>query len=418
MDGTLKLGLENLQLFPTPTAAVDLSWKGVDLHYRSDSMTLDLKGMSGGFHDNAVTRATLDEKSWQTLLARITVDRAALHYSTGKLAADAATISWHPATHTFRTAGFHILPRLSRDETFKKARWQGDYVTVNGRALTLSGIQLTGEGRSTSVGIDKMILDGVSVEASRDKHLPFHHGIEKPMPTKLLDKIPFDIRVDTVSLVNDNVTYNELSVATNRWSTVNIGDINGAVFHLKSRDNTSDTLKLDAGARLFDGHIRRFWYQESYGDSLSAFTARTTLSGVDLKKISEVSIPAASVSITDGYVDTAWSAWQGNRYASYGTMNFNFNKLRIKVLNKKDSLRRGFVPEMETWAARLLLPGANKRTSEIFFERDREKFVFNYWVKTQTSGILSALIRERDRAYRKRYEQLAQRYSLPARTPP
>jgi hypothetical protein len=94
-------------------------------------------------------------------------------------------------------------------------------------------------------------------------------------------------------------------------------------------------------------------------------------------------------------------------------MNFYFSKLRIKVLNKKDSIRRGFVPALETWAARILLPGANRRTSEIFFERDREKFVFNYWVKTQTSGIISTLIREKDKSYRKRYEELALRYSLP-----
>jgi hypothetical protein len=291
-------------------------------------------------------------------------------------------------------------------------------VTVKGRALTLSGIQLAGDGRHPSLGIDKMILDGVSVEASRDKHLPFHHGIEKPMPTKLLDKIPFDIRVDTALLLHDNVTYNEMSITTNRWSSIDIGDINGTIRDLKSRDNTRDSLRIDASARLFDGHIRRFWYEESYGDSLSGFKAKTALAAVDLKKISEVTIPAAAVSITGGYVDTAWSAWQGNCYASYGKMNFNFNKLRIKVLNKKDSLRRGFVPEVETWAARLLLPAANKRTSDVFFERDREKFVFNYWVKTQTSGILSALIREKDWSYRKRYDELARRYSLPARTSP
>ena len=418
LGGTFRLGLQRLQLFPRATAAVDLSWKDVDLHYHSDSATVDLRDVSGGFHDNSFTQASLDQKGWQPWLAGIAVDRAAFHYSTGKLTADAADCSWAPTTRTVKIVGFHVLPRLTLGETFKKARWQQDYVTVKGRTLTLSGVRLAGDGRDASVGIDKMILDGVSIEASRDKHLPFHHGIEKPMPTKLLDKIPFDIRVDTALLIQDKVTYNEMSIATNRWSSIDIGDINGTIRDLKSRDNTRDTLKIDASARLFDGHIRRFWYEESYGDSLSAFMGKTAFAAVDLKKISEVTIPAAAVSITDGYVDTAWSAWQGNRYACYGTMNFYFKKLRIKVLNKKDSLRRGFVPEVETWAARLLLPAANKRTSDVFFERDREKFVFNYWVKTQTSGILSALIREKDWAYRKRYDELARRYSLPARTSP
>lgn len=413
VGGTVKLGVEKLRLFPSLAAAVELSWKGVDVHYQTDSMRFDLRGMSGSFHDGGFTRATLDEKSLQSWLARIVVNRGALHYSTGKLMADAASGSWDPATRSLKIVGFQVLPRLSREETFKRARWQQDYVTVKGQALTFAGVRLSGGDRVGSLGIDKLILDGVSVEASRDKHLPFHHGIEKPMPTKLIDKIPYDIRVDSVLLVNDEVSYNELSVATNRWSLVNIRGINGSIGDLRSRDNRHDTLRLDAHAQLFDGHIRRFVYREAYGDSLSSFLAGSAFASVDLKKISEVSIPAAAVSITDGYVDTAWSVWQGNCYAAYGTTNFNFKKLRIKVLNKKDSLRRGVVPELETWAARILLPGSNKRTSDIFFERDREKFVFNYWVKSQTSGILSALIREKQWAYRKRYEQIAERYSLP-----
>jgi hypothetical protein len=314
-----------------------------------------------------------------------------------------------------KIGAFHLLPRLTREETFKKAHWQQDYVTVDGRALIGSGIHFATGERLTQVGIDKLVLDGAMVEASRDKHLAFRHGIEKPMPTKLLDKIPFAVRVDTALLINDKVTYNELSATGSRWSTVNITDINGSIRDLRSRDNNRDTLKLDARARLFDGQIRRFMYRESYGDSLSSFIAKTSYASIDLKKFSEVSIPAAAVSITDGYVDTAWATWQGNRYASYGTMDFYFRKLRLKVLNKKDSLRRGVGPELETWAARILLPASNKRTSEIFFERDREKFVFNFWVKTQTSGILSALIREKQWAYRKRYDQVAQRYSLPTR---
>lgn len=415
VSGTLKLSLKDLKFFPTFKAAADLVWKSAELNLHSDSAALDLRNMSGSFRDNAFTRATLDEKGVETWLDRIAIGHAALHYATGRFSADAATCSWDPAAHLARIAGFHILPRLSRDETFNKARWQQDYVTVKGQALTLSGIKLAGGERLNALGIDKLVLDRISIEASRDKHLPFHHGIEKPMPTKLLDKVPFDISIDTALLVNDDVTYNELSAISNRWSTVNLGDINGSVCNLETRDNSGDTLKIDAHARFFDGHIRQFVYQESYGDSLSSFTAKTTLAAVDLKKFSEVSIPAAAVSITNGYVDTAWSTWQGNRYASYGNMDFYFNKLRIKVLNKKDSLRRGVVPQLETWAARVLLPGSNKKSSEIFFERDREKFVFNYWVKTQTSGILSALIREKQWAYRKRYDQVARRYSLPPR---
>jgi hypothetical protein len=49
----------------------------------------------------------------------------------------------------------------------------------------------------------------------------------------------------------------------------------------------------------------------------------------------------------------------------------------------------------------------------IYFERDREKFVFNYWVKAQASGVLSTLLRIKNEQYRKAFEQKGKEYRLP-----
>jgi len=56
---------------------------------------------------------------------------------------------------------------------------------------------------------------------------------------------------------------------------------------------------------------------------------------------------------------------------------------------------------METWGANIILPDRRQRSSAIFFERDREKFVFNYWIKAQTSGILSTVGIKRSTTYMK-----------------
>jgi hypothetical protein len=368
-----------------------------------------------------------DLRSW---LERISINAADLHVATNKIAAHAGDCSWDPAASRLRLTDLSLLPIDTRDETFRRSRWQMDYITLKGRALTISGLRV-GPGAKW-FGVDKVMLEGVSVEASRDKHMPFHHGIEKPMPTKLIGTIPFAIRVDTTALVDCKVTYHELSLATNRWSSIPIGNINGFVFNVASRRDApggagfgdsvvaagsgrrrTDSLLVEARGRLFDGDIRRFYYAESYGDSLSAFTAKSSFSRLDLTRFSQALIPAAAVSITDGHVDTAWSRWQGNKYATYGILDLDYAKLRIKVLNKKDSVHRGIVPAFETWAARLLLRNKNTKTSLIYFERDREKFVFNYWVKAQGSGVLSTLLRIKNEQYRKEFEQKCREYRLP-----
>jgi hypothetical protein len=473
-QGVLTIKVHPLQLLPSLSGSVDLSFRETNLALRSDSVTLQANGISGAFHDETfslpgsshVVGATapvggpavgatapapalgdaarsegMGLGSW---LKKIRINSASLDVASKKITAHAGDCSWDPTASRLRLTDLNILPVDTRDETFRRSRWQMDYITLKGRALTISGLQLASGPKQLSVGVDKITLDGLSVEASRDKHMPFRHGIEKPMPTKLIGTIPFALRVDTTALVDCEVTYHELSLATNRWSTVPIGNINGYVFDITSRTGAPvgpgaasvpggagkasvqvgvvaagarrrarDTLVVEARGRLFDGEIRRFYYAESYGDTLSAFIGKSSFSRLDLTRFSQALIPAAAVSITDGHVDTLWSAWQGNKYATYGILDLDYAKLRIKVLNKKDSVHRGVVPAFETWAARLLLRNKNTKTSLIYFERDREKFVFNYWVKAQDSGVLSTLLRIKNEQYRKAFEQKCREYKLP-----
>ncbi len=276
---TLNTGPMTFQ--PLRFTGVDLSWKETALKYTTDSTGLSITHLAGAFHDPAFTVPSKGF-DWRPWLTRIAVTRAAVQYSTKNISVDAGNLSW--SGNTLRIADFRVLPKATREETFRKARWQNDYITLKGDVISFSGIHLAGDLRHLSPEIGKITADHVSVEASRDKHIPFRHGIEKLMPAKLIATVPFSIRVDTVFLVDDNVLYNELSVATNRWSSIPITGINGYVRHLKSRDNKKDTLTVDAFGRLFDGHIRRFSYGESYGDSLSAFTAKCAFSSLDLNR--------------------------------------------------------------------------------------------------------------------------------------
>jgi len=428
---SLNLKANDIRLKSTIAASLDINWEDASGERRSKDAVLSATGLAGSFHDANADTALLHNADWRTWLTKATLKKGHLQYRTKKLAADIANCSWTPTTRTLDLAGFSVSPILSRDACLKQAAWQNDYVTVHGRRLTFTGIRLGGEPRHPSLEVPAMTVDGVQVEASRDKHIPFHHGIERAMPTRLLATIHADLKIDTIHVLGCKVIYNEWPVTSSRWTTITVDELNGEIRNLHTRPETPnshtapgdprpqtptgdpDSLHISASARIFDGQIRRFLYNESYTDSLSGFTARCTQSAFDLTKLSSVLVPAAAVNVVRGHLDTIWSVWQGNRYAAYGKMGFYYDRLKVMVLNKKDSARRDFLPVVETWATNLILPGRNKRESPIFFERDREKFIFNYWVKCQGSGVISALIHSKGRGYAKQYAQDWQRFRLP-----
>jgi hypothetical protein len=209
------------------------------------------------------------------------------------------------------------------------------------------------------------------------------------------------------------VTVNESSKSTNKWSAVPITDINALITHFGNTYGNADSLLVQATGKLLGNPIRYFSYHESYGDSLSGFAAESYLAPMDLKDFNTVAIPMAAIKVRRGYADTIFSQWSGNKYATLGTMNFYYHHLNVQVLNKKDSMRQGFKANLETFLANAFLRNRNQRPTRMFFERDREKFIFNYWVKAETSGMVTAVGVKKDKKYLKKYNKVPKKYSLP-----
>jgi len=411
-EGAANLRITNLLFTPGPSprlsSAIDLTLNKAAFKYNKDSSALAINDLSGFFKEDSFRWSPSIRTDWRWLASTTALSTGIARYKNKKLTATAAACSWDPTSQSLQLNKFNITPNENLETTFSKTHWQSDYIHAKGKKLTLTGIRFPAEHQPFSIRMSGIILDSIQLSASRDKHMSFRHGFEKPMPTKLINAIPFPVNIDTISIHSTTVTYNERSIATGRWSSIPIRDINGTITNLYNRNNDQDTLKINAAGSLFDGYIRHFSYRESYGDSLSSFSAKTWFSAIDLTQFSQVSIPAAAVSITGGHVDTSWSSWQGNKYVTFGSMNFWYKKLHVKVLNKTDSTKRGLLPTLETWLANLILPAQRKKSSAIFVQRDREKFVFNYWVKAQTSGLLSTLGLKSSKSYLRQYRRLTQ----------
>lgn len=397
-------------------SGVALKWQDVQLAlHHGDTMELTVHKLSGMFNDAAFTFRQHHKIAWESLAANTSISEGGVFYRNKQLHAQAGSIQMDPATNTLSVNDFSVTPNLSAEETFRTARWQRDYITVKGDALQLTGVQNNHLPGDTTLRIRKITATNTLLTTARDKRIPFEHGIEKFMPTKLINTLPLALQVDSIILQQAAVTVNESSKATNKWSAVPITDINAVITHFGNVHPNGDSLRVQASGKLLGSPIHYFSYNESYSDSLSGFYAQSYLAPMDLTRFNEVAIPMAAVKVRRGYADTIHSNWSGNKYATLGNMNFYYRHLNVQVLNKKDSTRPGFMANLKTLLANALLRNANHHPTRMFFIRDREKFIFNYWVKAETSGIVTAVGVKKDRKYLKKYNKVAKKYSLPKR---
>ena len=121
-----------------------------------------------------------------------------------------------------------------------------------------------------------------------------------------------------------------------------------------------------------------------------------------------------AIDVTSGSCDTMNARATGNKYASIGQMQFNYHDLKIALQNREDTLNKRFSMSFVTFVANsFVIKSKNRKRSYIFFVRDREKFIFNYWIKTILSGVLTSAGIKRNAKYEKEYEKMREQYTLP-----
>lgn len=96
-------------------------------------------------------------------------------------------------------------------------------------------------------------------------------------------------------------------------------------------------------------------------------------------------------------------------------MNFYYRGLKISILDRKDPDRKRFrLSVINALVNTFVIRKNNTSGSVVFFVRDQEKFVFNYWVKSAFSGIASGVGVKKDRKLLKQYRKMQKELSLPA----
>lgn len=370
--------------------------------------------------DGKIQDYTLDTKSHKEririseIIQAASISAGSVLYSDSNQILSVGNVQANASKGTVELDEVSVTPTKSRGEFFRTQSFQKDYLLFRAEKIRLEDFQTVGLLNDTILEVRKVTAHKAFISSARDKTMKFLHGFEKHMPTKLISRVGMPIKIDTIELRNASVDVHEISSATKKEGIIPITHINGYITNVTNNKNEYDSLRILATGQVIDYQLRRFHYAESYADSLSGFRMSYRLSPMNLTKLSSVTVPLASVSITRGNADTLYARMSGNKHGAYGIMNFHYQKLKIRILDKKDTVRKTLLLSFENFLANnLLLKTKNRKRSTVFFMRNKEKFVFNYWVKSLFSGILTSAGIKKNRKYRRMHEAYKQQYSLP-----
>ncbi len=250
----------------------------------------------------------------------------------------------------------------------------------------------------------------------RDKTKPFEGGKIKPLPTTMLKESKAHFYIDSVHIHNGRVTYTERSEKTKDTGTIHLGKLEASISNLGKFDHSStDSLTIRARFLLMDSLPVYLKVKESYADSLGGFTMTARAGAAELSPLNKFLIPVLSVKLRSGRLDTLSLTAIGREYLSLGKMNFFYHKLNVEFLKNGAQEQKTLLTSLITFAANRFVVKTNnrKRTGQIYFPRNREKAVFNYWTKIALSGLASSVGAKKNKKYLKLYRRALKEKSLP-----
>lgn len=296
-----------------------------------------------------------------------------------------------------------FLPRIGKYEYTRRVGVQTDVAHISVANIKLERPDYEKYLADKTLVAKSLKLQGIEAAMFRDKRFPKKENVFKPMPQQMMKEAGLALRLDTLTIEDGFVRYEEFPDKGMVPGYLEFSDISAAFFPFYVGVETSQDYPLEesfliANATLngeaklnMQGHL---FYHEPYPMRINA-----QLGEFRVGILNSILKSNAFASARDGRILNADWSFEANDDEAIGKMTFLYEDLNVQLLDERTLTKGKGMKSMltfvlNTFAVRSNNPRGYQRkpiNASIYQVRDKEKFIFNYWWKTTFSGIKGSL---------------------------
>jgi len=246
-------------------------------------------------------------------------------------------------------------------------------------------------------------VGNMDMKVFRDKRKEFRH-VNKPAFQDMIYNYPHQLKIDSISLINGNITYSEHAKEANEPGSISFNEINSKIYTVTNDPiykTKIDSLKLKGEALLMGKGRMSILLKCRIFDSQNLFSLEGALSDLDAIELNPILEKSAYVYATSGKIDSMNFRFTANNTEATGKLTLLYHDLDITVKNKQTDDTTAFRERFISFIANIKvldsnpIRGGELREGIIYSARDPERFLFHYSFKAIMSGIKSSLQRVR-----------------------
>ena len=285
---------------------------------------------------------------------------------------------------TPRWGRYEMGQRLSKLTTWMK--WSVDQTKVQGIdfALLTDSLIL----RANKIGVEQ-----VQVTLFRDLRLPHGEPRVRSLLPGLLKSVSTPFSIDTFTLANGNLRYEERRESAEQAGHVTFADLFVSAYRVTNQFHDSTlVLEADVRTRLMDEGKAELHFEFPLASESGKHRIWGKMYRMPLTALNPAVEPLAFASVKSGVANHLDFDMQLDEQSATGNVRFQYEDLKVSLLEKDDPDDKKGV---KSWLANWLVvknsnPAGSKslRPGPVYVQRDSTRSMVRYWWLALRSGLM------------------------------
>jgi len=293
-----------------------------------------------------------------------------------------------------------FTPLFDKAEFSKNLVHQDDRLDLKINRISISGIGLKRWLAGQTLEISKVLIDSVDADIYRDRNVAMDINRFPPFYNESFLKINYPLVLDTLMVINSNITYGELAEGDDKAGEITLNDFNLSTYGLsvQSTDSTlAEEMRIFLDAQVMGEGTLKAELALPLEGNLHEFTCTGSVGSMKLSPLNDMMGPSMNMNFKAGKVNRMTFDFSANDNNSKGWMEFLYEGLDVSLIKEDSGKEKGFLSKV---ANVVMLsdnpaPGKDLVTVEIGYERDKNKAIINYMWKTIQSGMTRTILTQK-----------------------
>ncbi|CAN5391822.1 hypothetical protein BH23BAC1_BH23BAC1_37290 [soil metagenome] len=295
-----------------------------------------------------------------------------------------------------------LIPLFNKEEFADNLEYVQDRFDIVIPEIKMEGVDLREFFNNQNFFIEKTIVENSNLDIYRDNRLEQDPERRPKTLQNLLRQVENSVFIDSLALQGGKITYSEMPPDRDDPISIILENLNLEINNITNDSALiaqNNTINVQGTSKFMGESILEIELILQLDHPEDLYSYEGTLESMDFEAFNNLFENLLFIRIRDGQIYKAEFSVQATEHLAEGYLNFYYNDLDIKFIDRKNPGNPRLRHRIGTWLVNNFLIKSNNpssrgkfRKGEIQVDRDYQKSVFNHMSSSLLNGVTSSLM--------------------------